>query len=598
MTQVMHCRGVLTCQPLTSLNDGLQGCHDAINSRISKLIGCRGSATNGIPKLDTSRSTFRLHCTARVVVNKVVARPLLPAVKDDGHTHSKDAESRRRFRAKPGAECPPELLGLLGVSTSQDAKLLLATLNQKSPAAEDGNQEPSSNDFGTEKQLTALVKRLGESPTRWGRALLVVEWLINEGLPLSPYLLTVSLSICGRHGQVDRARALFAATMESRTASPTGGLPSPHAVTNMIKCLSDGGAWEEALQLLDELRAAGFEPNAHVLTAALGACTVGQQGGRARAMFHEIKSLHAARTVRADVILCTACISAFARTGQWQDAEEVLAWMREQGLRPNAYTLSAYITCLGGAGQFARAQEAFHQIPCQRNEYVYSALIKALGDSYQWKEAAQVFRSMEREGVKPNLIAYSSLLHAYEKVGHWQDAMLVFEAARARGIAPNTVMYNALISACGKAGKWELAEALFESMEAAGAPHDDISYASLIAACGYGGKWAKAMQLLNATRRKGLPLTDYAFVGVINALGEAGRCRQAAKLVAAMPSMGCQRTVHVYNALILAYQRVGAACSRPSRAQSASSWRRCHLHAQTRFLRIFTAMKAAGCFLR
>lgn len=72
--------------------------------------------------------------------------------------------------------------------------------------------------------------------------------------------------------------------------------------------------------------------------------------------------------MKLDVVAWSTAISALAKAGQWELAEEKFKQMKQNGCQPNIVT--------------------------------YSSLIKAYGDVGLWEKAEAVFKSMLQRGIR------------------------------------------------------------------------------------------------------------------------------------------------------------------------------------------------------
>lgn len=61
--------------------------------------------------------------------------------------------------------------------------------------------------------------------------------------------------------------------------------------TAAIDACAQGGAWEMALALLDEMRDEGIPPTVRSFSTAISACGKGQQWGRAVALLREMEEV-------------------------------------------------------------------------------------------------------------------------------------------------------------------------------------------------------------------------------------------------------------------------------------------------------------------
>ena len=69
---------------------------------------------------------------------------------------------------------------------------------------------------------------------------------------------TTLIEVCARAGNTERALA----TYDSMRAAPAGGrmAPSVHAYTAAMRAAAEGGRWQRALDIWDDMAAAGCRP--------------------------------------------------------------------------------------------------------------------------------------------------------------------------------------------------------------------------------------------------------------------------------------------------------------------------------------------------
>lgn len=81
--------------------------------------------------------------------------------------------------------------------------------------------------------------------------------------------------------------------------------PSVHAYTAAMRAAAEGGRWEAALSIWEDMRKAGCKPTGHAYAAVISACAGGGQWQKAVTLFDEML----AWGVRPDVVSCTALIT-------------------------------------------------------------------------------------------------------------------------------------------------------------------------------------------------------------------------------------------------------------------------------------------------
>ena len=141
-------------------------------------------------------------------------------------------------------------------------------------------------------------------------------------------------------------------------------------------------------------------------------------------------------------------VLACKKEGQWQDALQIIAEMREQGVILGTVSYNAAIDACGKAKQVGRALELLDEIVLVGNQpdaVTYTALIDACGRAGLLDQAFGLFARS------------ASALHASSRASRAPRAPPPTRAAspplrrmqQAR-VEPNLITYNALIHACAQ----------------------------------------------------------------------------------------------------------------------------------------------------
>jgi pentatricopeptide repeat protein len=247
--------------------------------------------------------------------------------------------------------------------------------------------------------------------------------------------------------------------------------PDAVAYRLAISACARGGAWEEGIQLLEELR----------LMDGSGA----------------------------DVVAYTAAMNGCANAGEWQQALLLLGKMRQDGVQPNEVTMaSLFGACATACAKLVAAtstttsntqqqqqqqqvvvsfrDETHHPImlPPQKkalqllqlmkkdetttfvrpNIVVYNAAIRVCAEACDLPRALALWEDLQREGLNATIVTYGSLMTACERVGNLDGASKVFKGMKEDGMEPNEIIYGAAISCCRKAREPERAMLLLRKM--------------------------------------------------------------------------------------------------------------------------------------
>ena len=93
----------------------------------------------------------------------------------------------------------------------------------------------------------------------------------------------------------------------------------------------------------------------YTLTAFLCACATSGGWQRALRAFHNdffMFQMDERKRQVPDVIACTTLMKALKVGGQWERGEQLIRWMYESGIKPNAYTYSELLALLGDCNEW------------------------------------------------------------------------------------------------------------------------------------------------------------------------------------------------------------------------------------------------------
>lgn len=211
-------------------------------------------------------------------------------------------------------------------------------------------------------------------------------------------LATTYIEVAARNGDTDKALKMYYKMRNAHRDSKLA--PTVHAFTAAMRAASEGGRWEAALSIWDDMQRGGCKPTGHAFAAVISACSAGGNWKKAVALFDDMLALG----IKPDVVSCTALISALGADGQWERCEKVVEWMMRNDIKPNVRTYTALVAALGSGRQWERALTVVKGMRAkalgpgiEANSYTYSALLKSLGEHGCWEQAEELFAELERE---------------------------------------------------------------------------------------------------------------------------------------------------------------------------------------------------------
>ena len=223
-----------------------------------------------------------------------------------------------------------------------------------------------------------------------------------------------AIRACAKVGKTARALALFQVVQDKKLTLDS----------YLYTAVMEASSWQQALELLGEMKNKGIPPSEVTYSVAIKAC---------------------------------------GAAGQWQKALELLETMRNQNMPINLYVYNAAITALSKAAK-------------QRKYGAHN------GRDGLWTHVMSLMDAMRRDGIEPDGFSFASAISCCGSEGRWEEALQLMDVMETRGTSPNKVAYTAAIASCGRAGQVDHAMRLFRQMKEKGLSADHVAYNALFTA--------------------------------------------------------------------------------------------------------------------
>ncbi|KAE8894151.1 hypothetical protein PF005_g22504 [Phytophthora fragariae] len=181
-----------------------------------------------------------------------------------------------------------------------------------------------------------------------------------------------------------------------------------------------------------------------------------------------------------------------------QDCMRVLAYAREQGVRPRIRAYSSAIGCCYKEEEYAHALRVFEVM---RNDgYIpqlvtYSHALSSALKSSQHELVLEIFDDMIKNRLDLNIVIYNNILNSCARAADVQSALGVLRAIRQRRLEMTQATYHSLAICAGKTGKWELALDAMNTMADEGFEPTPTIYNSVFSACAKGKQWETVVEV-------------------------------------------------------------------------------------------------------
>ncbi|KAG0458725.1 hypothetical protein HPP92_021853 [Vanilla planifolia] len=270
-----------------------------------------------------------------------------------------------------------------------------------------------------------------------------------------------------------------------------------------------------------------------------------------------------------DVVSWNAIIAGYVQNGLNEQALKACREMVQlQGPRPDAGTIASISHAMMNdkPEEIGFIRSLFNEIK-NRNLISWNAMITIYAKNSMSEKAVQLFREMEKEGLKadevtlasilpacgdlsylalgkqlheyinqqnmyPNMTLENALMDMYARCGCLNEAREVFNHMKKRDIAS----WTTIISANGMHGHGDQAVSLFKQMQGSGLMPDHIAFVSILSACSYSGLLDAGKYYFDcmSKRYQLVPRMEH-YVCMVDLLGRAGQVDEAYAFVRQMP---------------------------------------------------------------
>ncbi|KAI4345438.1 hypothetical protein L6164_012563 [Bauhinia variegata] len=372
----------------------------------------------------------------------------------------------------------------------------------------------------------------------------------------------------------------------------TGLTLEPTSLECYIRCLSDGGRVEEALDVFVKLKNVGFCPSVTTWNACIFACLKNGKTDLVWTLYEQM--MECGVTEKIDVETVGYIIKAYCQEKEFSKGYELLRQVMEDGFCPDNAVFNTLISGLCEERQHFRVSELLHLMITQKHNpdiftyqeiinglskkrkhhesfrifndlkdrgyfpdrVMYTTMIKSFCEKGLYGEARKLWFEMIRKGFLPNEYTYNVMIHGYCKIGKFYKAKKLLKEMCDRGFKETTVSYNTMISGLCLYGEIEEANHLFGEMSQKGIGHDLITYNSLIHGLCKKRKVYEATKVFNELLTQGLePSTS--FTRLVKALCKVGKTQEAIRLWKDMHDRHLEPRISTHHHIIIGLCKQG-----------------------------------------
>lgn len=208
-----------------------------------------------------------------------------------------------------------------------------------------------------------------------------------------------------------------------------GGHVGFATMQSLLIAYARSGQVEAAIKQLENISAAGFQPDTETFSAIIRSlCNAGEAG---RAMSYLRKMLQS--SLKPDIHLLNVVLEGGATNNSLPLVEDVMLTMKALSISPSNCTLAILVTFFSSRGDLELAISLFEDIPkknkLEPDAQAFSALISACCRHGRTELAWESYKHMKAVGIKPGVLAVETLIQSCMRIGALNQAVdLVDEA--------------------------------------------------------------------------------------------------------------------------------------------------------------------------
>ncbi|XP_047094588.1 pentatricopeptide repeat-containing protein At4g01030, mitochondrial-like [Lolium rigidum] len=343
----------------------------------------------------------------------------------------------------------------------------------------------------------------------WGGAIAAFREMQARGVAADGYACARVLHACGRasaggprrrEGRAVHAHALKAGLVDAHPLVPgflagmyaEGGdvaaattvllrsnTDSAVAWNAVIACCVRLGLVDDAMELAERMARTGTaEPTLATWNTVLSGCA---RHGRDREALAVVRRM-LEQGLSPDATTVSSLLKSVANAGALGHGTEVHGFFLRHQLVPDAYTGTALVDMYAKCGRLDCAQRVFDGLE-HRNLATWNSLVAGYANAGEFDRALELVGTMKRNRLDPNVTTWNGLITGYAMNGLSSQAMLLLRQIKAAGLTPNAVSWTSLISGSCQNGEYDDAISLFAEMQSDGVQPSLVTTLVLLRAC-------------------------------------------------------------------------------------------------------------------
>ncbi|KAJ7527991.1 hypothetical protein O6H91_16G079700 [Diphasiastrum complanatum] len=321
-------------------------------------------------------------------------------------------------------------------------------------------------------------------------------------------------------------------------------VPDSFCNGDKLSKLCEEGRLKEALHMLELMVQQTTKPPIHAYVCLLNGCS----RRKALAEGKQVHALIVQSVLDSNIFLANNLVRMYSKCGSVLHAHKVFSNMPQH----DVYSWTAIISAYADSGEVEEAMNLFHQMQetgLGPDKVLFVPLLKACARLAALEQGRQLHSDIIKRGFQSDVIVGSTLVNMYAKCGCTEDARELFDNMSER----NVVSWNAMIAGYAQNGLGKEALALYEQMKQEGVQPDNVTFVLLLKACASLAALENGRQLHSDIIKRGFQSDVVVGSTLVDMYAKCGCTQDARELFDNMS----ERDVVSWNAMIAGYAQNG-----------------------------------------
>ncbi|KAJ7568200.1 hypothetical protein O6H91_01G022800 [Diphasiastrum complanatum] len=288
--------------------------------------------------------------------------------------------------------------------------------------------------------------------------------------------------------------------------------------------------------------------NVYSWTAIISAYADSGQGEEAIKLFQQMQETGLAP----DKVLFLVVLKACARLAALEQGKQLHSDIIKRGFQSDVIVGSTLVDMYSKCGCTEDARELFNNMS-ERDVVSWNAMIAGYAQNGLGKEALAMFEEMKQEGMQPNNVTFVLLLKACASLAALEQGKELHCDIINRGFQSDVIVGNTLVDMYAKCGRTEDARELFNNMS----ERNVVSWNAMIAGYAQNGLSKEALALYEQMKQEGMQPNNVTLVLLLKACASLAALEQGKQLHCDVIKRGFQSDVIVGNTLVDMYAKCG-----------------------------------------